>query len=812
MVNLFQVVLIDRSKWSEKRYLSFNIHEILDRRDAGALRATAALLSLESLCPGQGSPLLDELDENSHKHAYAVSEDLKYSAREAIEKLGNEVVYYLKEVRHEGVYEEELNAQELSDECLTYLYRLLFLLYVEARPELGYVEMKSAIYLSGYSLESLRDLESVDLQGEEARNGYYIFDSLHTLFRLIREGYPKEGEVKTTEMDFGSTQTSGQDSFRIPRLQSHLFEEKKGSLLSRVKFRNHILRDVVELLSLSRQKKGKRRGRISYARLGINQLGAVYEGLLSYEGFFANEDLYEVKRKGDDWDPLEQAYFVQASELEQYDEEEKVFNKDGTLMKHEKGTFVYRLAGRLREKSASYYTPDVLTKCLVKYSLKELIGEKPEDENWKTADEIIKLTVCEPAMGSAAFLNEAINQLADAYLSRKQTELGQIIPHDQFFLERQKVKTSLADNNVFGVDLNPVAIKLAEISLWLNSIHEGGFVPWFGFQFHAGNSLVGARRQVFSSELLGKVSRGEATWHDSVPKDVPLGTARSSTTVYHFLAPDKGMADYKDKVVKELVPEEIEKIKEWRNDFNKPFDDRDVRLLERLSRSVDKLWDTHVDELRKLRHDTTDPLPLWGQPGHGKKVAQQSDLAWKDAKFEKELLSKEVRFSSAYRRLELVMNYWCSLWFWPIDQADHLPSRDEYLMELQYILEGKPMDEYGVEEDAGQMTLFPDTMARQEQLELAEKLGYVDVDRLCEEFPRLQLVSEINTRYRFHHWELEFADLFNDRGGFDLILGNPPWVRPRWQEGGYSPILTPSSWSAIFPPQRWLNSGILYLM
>ena len=231
LVNLFQVVLIDRSKWSEKRYLSFNIQEILDRRDAGALRATAALLSLESLCPGQGSPLLDELDENSHKHAYSVSEDLKYSAREAIEKLGNEAVYYLKEVRHEGVYEEELNAKELSDECLTYLYRLLFLLYVEARPELGYVEMKSAIYLSGYSLESLRDLESVDLQGEEARNGYYIFDSLHTLFRLIREGYPKEGEVKTTEMDFGSTQASGQDSFRIPRLQSHLFEEKKGNSL-----------------------------------------------------------------------------------------------------------------------------------------------------------------------------------------------------------------------------------------------------------------------------------------------------------------------------------------------------------------------------------------------------------------------------------------------------------------------------------------------------------------------------------------------------------------------------------------------------
>ena len=65
---------------------------------------------------------------------------------------------------------------------------------------------------------------------------------------------------------------------------------------------------------------------------------------------------------------------------------------------YEKGTFIYRLAGREREKSASYYTPEVLTKCLVKYALKELL-------EGKTADEILKLTICEPAMGSAAFLN-----------------------------------------------------------------------------------------------------------------------------------------------------------------------------------------------------------------------------------------------------------------------------------------------------------------------------------------------------------------------------------------------------------------------
>ena len=55
---------------------------------------------------------------------------------------------------------------------------------------------------------------------------------------------------------------------------------------------------------------------------------------------------------------------------------------------YEKGTFIYRLAGREREKSASYYTPEVLTNCLVKYALKELL-------EGKTADEILELTICE---------------------------------------------------------------------------------------------------------------------------------------------------------------------------------------------------------------------------------------------------------------------------------------------------------------------------------------------------------------------------------------------------------------------------------
>ena len=68
------------------------------------MQAMAALLHRDSICPKDGMPLLDTLDENSHKHAFAVSEDLKYSLREAIELLGNEAVWYLREILHEKIY------------------------------------------------------------------------------------------------------------------------------------------------------------------------------------------------------------------------------------------------------------------------------------------------------------------------------------------------------------------------------------------------------------------------------------------------------------------------------------------------------------------------------------------------------------------------------------------------------------------------------------------------------------------------------------------------------------------------------------
>ena len=104
-----------------------------------------------------------------------------------------------------------------------------------------------------------------------------------------------------------------------------------------------------------------------------------------------------------------------------------------------------------RQRSASYYTPEVVTEFTVRHTLDAAWEEHPN----LTAAEILKLTVCEPALGSGAFLNETINQLAARYLKAAQDERGETIDADRYQLELQKAKAHFAINQCYGVELEP---------------------------------------------------------------------------------------------------------------------------------------------------------------------------------------------------------------------------------------------------------------------------------------------------------------------------------------------------------------------
>ena len=839
LAGLTEWLLLDRYKWPNNRLLRFDWTEILDRKDAYTLQAAAALLHRDSLAPDQGTSLLEGLDENAHKHAFGVSEDLKYALRSAIELLGNEAVNQLRDKANaskQGFYtgKDAVDAGELSLECLRMVYRLMFMFYIEARPELGYVPIqKSEVYAKGYSLESLRDLELVPLNTTTSRNGTFFDATLRRLFSLISEGC---GATDAPTLQAGSVK----EAFTLAPLDSKLFDPQATPLLNQVVFPNHVWQEVIRMMSLSQ---GKRKGRVSYQLLSINQLGAVYEALLSYRGFFAPEDLCEVqpepkkKKKeaadddadeddeGDDdsdasdadgseasasaGNVMDSAWFVPASRIDQYKASERVHDKDDlgrlTLRKYPRDTFIYRLAGRDRQKSASYYTPQVLTRCLVKYALKELLKDK-------TADEILRLTICEPAMGSAAFINEAINQLAEAYLERKQAELKKRIPHDQYATELQKVRMFIADRNAFGVDLNPIATELAEVSLWLNAIYgepvekgeppKAARVPWFGYQLFTGNSLVGARREVYPAARLTKQPK-ENLWHSTAPKRLdPLKPVRGENEIYHFLLPDPGMADYssgKKSVANQLYPAEFERLKEWRRDFTAPLEAHEIQRLRQLSAAIDSLWAEHAKLMAEDRLRTEDPLALWPATEGAEKRLSRAE---KDALRTQHLLNQDDDLATPYRRLKLVMDYWCALWFWPITASESLPSREQWWMEIGAILEGNIVDVTvqpelllapaaitAGEKNQPHLLDVPDAQpllldAPSQQPRLHDRCGQLRISRLRQHFPRIAIVEESAARHCFFHWGLAFADIFASRGGFDLVLGNPPWLAIKWEESG----------------------------
>lgn len=379
-------------------------------------------------------------------------------------------------------------------------------------------------------------------------------------------------------------------------------------------------------------------------------------------------------------------------------------------------------------------------------------------------------------MGSAAFLNEAINQLAEAYISRKEQETGEIIGYEDRFNQLQKVKMFIADRNVYGVDLNPVAVELAEVSLWLNTIYPNGFVPWFGTQLVNGNSLIGARRQCYRVSSLQATSKG-LRWYEKAPERVPLGTERKrgklATQIYHFLLGDPGMCSYTDKVIKQLEPAKIKLLNTWNKAFIVPYSDDDIETLKKLSKTIDKLWKDQISLRQQLEQQTHDSLSVF--KFNDDEPDSHTSIRTKDQMLRTMYRSENAKNAGAYARLKFAMDYWCALWFWPIDKADLLPSRSEFLNDMYMILVGL----YSTNSDSQQLSMLED--ADEEDTDI---LLQVNLDELCALLPRLRLARTIAQQNHFMHWELEFADVFAERGGFDLMIGNPPWIKIEWNEQG----------------------------
>ncbi|WP_197289488.1 class I SAM-dependent DNA methyltransferase [Saccharothrix sp. NRRL B-16348] len=668
-----------------------------------------------------------------------------------------------------------------------------------------------------------------------------------------------------------------------------------------LRLRNEALHEVLRLLTMKKgARNGERGGFISYRNLGINQLGAVYEGLMSYTGIIAEEELCEVAKGGD---PEKGSWLIPARRQTDYPEKTLVMYDEHDMRKglrgpkrYQPGTFVYRLAGRDRETSASYYTPESLTKVTVELTLKHRLDQEKDADNnviRTRAAELLKYRICEPALGSGAFLNEAINQVAEEYLRRRQEELGKSVPTADALTEKQKVKAYIALHNAYGVDLNATGVELAEVSLWLNTMHPGMRAPWFGLHLRRGNSLVGARRAVFSGE---DVTSAEKAWLKTkgalAPTPLPFlkdGVEQPlpANAVHQFLLPSPGWAAVAGaKEAKQLAKDDAERLAKWKRgvlqrpkhnpadlkpDAKKRGAPSQFARLRDAARRVEFLWGLVVKRMEISEDAIARKIDVWG--------ADPDEPEFDFLRRPEHAVTKEQVFEdlfnapdTPYWRLKVVMDAWCALWFWPVDKAGLLDgTANDYTtipnIDLSELLgetapaappnpavsEPTPVPEpagpivveqgalFGVGGEQLSLGGTDDELVERKLItrsepakpkpkkkELRSRIPLVDLDdwldfveamlgsedvpdgsvidgfdtldklKLYESllpsfmgmeqgepeqrFPWLHEVRNIASQQNFLHWELEFALVFAQGGGFDLQVGNPPWVRPEWKE------------------------------
>lgn len=787
------VFLFDADKWSRGAYLQFSLDDLFSQASVSTYRLYYALFYLlvckDTLAADSETVLMDALIEDSYKNAYEVTKDLKEGVVRAVETLANEAVYYKHNVQGE-VFDETNDTfeSEVKDDCLTIVYRLLFIFYAESRSELGILPTNDEIYNKGYSLEMLRDLEQTRLISEESRNGYFFDESLQTLFRLLGRG-------------FNSTKAEDK-SFVVRKIDSPLFDNHRLKHLGNLKVRNAAWQEIIQSLSLS--KKNGYCGRISYANLGVNQLGSVYESLLAYRGFYAEEDYIEVQ------DPAHTdkgQFLVPYSRMKDFDLSEVIKNEDGSIRRLKKGSFVYRLNGRDRQKSASYYTPEVLTRSTVKYTLKSILDEV--EAGTKKPAELLELKILEPAMGAAAFQNEVINQLAEAYLTYQQQYLNRRVDPDRYRDELQKVKAYIATHNVYGVDLNPTAIELGKLSLWLNVMHKDMQTPFFSNRLAVGNAVVGAWLKVYNkSEVLGTVVKKKLVqnpWWEKAPHTVKFfanRVNRSANEIYHFLLPDKNMLGVLSIAEqKKAYPSEAKRMKAIKDDWTKPISSYEFETLQKLSVKIDLLLKEYFAFQGSIESITKNRMQLWGISG------EYENALFEDYSTKERLNDTRYRHDNAYFRLRTVMDYWCSLWFWEYDEAASLPTREDYWADINAILDvdDAKLNKRTVKSTSTAMTpgserdLFSEPQAQEEPTEeeqqqteaesaiivqtkeeiLAEVQGG---NTLFDDSQRIRIVIDKAKRYHFFHPMLEFLEVFWKRDGFDIICGNPPWIKLQFDD------------------------------
>jgi len=397
------------------------------------------------------------------------------------------------------------DAECVHDACLVLLYRLLFVLYAEARKLLPIDDSRT--YLERYSLQQ-RKHEIADRL--DRGNGYDRFGTglwnwlQNDLFRLVDKGDARMG---VAEYNGGL--------FRVDADHWPLHGRD-------VRLADCFVAQAIDLLARDQDPDVGANAFVDYSELGVRELGSIYEGLLEMKPHLATEPMIEVKRAGKDKGPSIIPDAEATPEQRQWNQKPR--NK---AARYEPGQ-VYLLTDRgERKATGSYYTPEYIVNYIVEHTLDPLLtqcaaavarGRPAVERKIKRLEKAIaerrgraneaanrraieaaalellepyfQLKVLDPAMGSGHFLVGAAEFVTDAIL----TDPNRIPPpepngeDEALYYKRRVVERCL-----YGVDLNPLAAELAKLSLWLHTVQKDRALSFLDHHLRCGNSLIGAR-------------------------------------------------------------------------------------------------------------------------------------------------------------------------------------------------------------------------------------------------------------------------------------------------------------------------------
>jgi len=310
--------------------------------------------------------------------------------------------------------------KEIYDNALIILYRLLFILYAEARNLLPVYD--SDLYLENYSLRALAHTVADNLNaGRILRsNSTNLYHAFKQLCAYIDAGDPP---------------------LKISTFNGGLFDPARHAFIERNQIGDARFQQAIDMLA-------RVNGQfIDYRDLSVRHLGTIYEGLLEYH-------LERAQEPQDGW-TIE--------------------------LLTERGE---------RKATGSYYTPDYIVKYIVDETLGPVLKaavEQAGNEKART-EAVLAIKVLDPAMGSGHFLVEATE-----YIARFLVEMNAQAEKASRETDLAYWKRRVVQSCIYGVDLNPLAVELAKLSLWLSTVARDRPLSFLDHHLRTGNALLGAR-------------------------------------------------------------------------------------------------------------------------------------------------------------------------------------------------------------------------------------------------------------------------------------------------------------------------------